>query len=136
MIATIIIGAMVAAIAVAAIVLLGSRDRHDQWTPVLQDVLRTAYQGLIVGALGSPAKLLIDRRKQREQSDAELRDRRRQYISRVVDANHAVDNARLLILANRSVQTWTDTRLPATVSRARDARSTDQPDLRRQMIHF
>jgi len=108
MIATVVVGVSVTAIAVIAMVLLSGLDRHDQWTSVLQDVLKTAYQALIVGALGGLAKLLIDRRKERGQSEAELRDRRYWYIGRVVEANHMIDNARVLILANRSVKTWAE----------------------------
>jgi hypothetical protein len=123
MIATVVVGVAVAAIAIAALVLLSGRDRHDQWTPVLQDVLKTAYQALIVGALGGLAKLLIDRRKERDQSAAEVRARRHWYISRVVDANHMVDNARVLILANRSVRTWTDSVTGAIVPARTSLRS-------------
>ena len=116
-IGTIGVGALVAAIALLAIGLLGTLGPDDTWTPVVQDVLTTAYQALAIGALGGLAKLLVDKRKEKETADAALRERRQGYLREVTAASHDVDNAMMLVRANRSVLTWTkavgDTFIPA-----------------------
>ena len=108
LIATAAVGVAVVAIAGIALSSLASRSRNDAWVPVLQDILKTGYQALAIGALGGLAKLFIDRRKSREVADSDLRDLRRSYIATVVSASHDIDNTRMLIQANRSVETWTD----------------------------
>jgi hypothetical protein len=106
--ATGVVGFVVAAAAVLALVVLAVQSRPDAWTPVLQDVLKTAYGALAVGLLGGLAKLLLDRRRADETRAEEMRARRYHYIDDVVNANQQVENARLFIRANRSVKTWTE----------------------------
>jgi hypothetical protein len=104
---TVAVGVVVAVVAaIAAIALAGTPPAR--WVPVLQDVLKTAYQALALGALGGLAKLFIDRRRGSELAAAQLRDRQRGFISAVTRASHDVDRVRLLVRANRSVKTWTE----------------------------
>ena len=105
---TAFVGVAVVGIAFASLVLLGSSGPSNAWTPVLQDVLKTAYQALALGALGGLAKLLVDNRRQHAADVAELRDRQRATLASVAAASHQVDNARMVIRANRSVKTWTE----------------------------
>lgn len=106
LVATFAVGATVVAAALLSLVLLPLQSDKSRWTPLLVEVLKMAYQALAIGALGGLAKMVIDRRKARDAAEAELRDRRRSYISSIVEASHSVDNARVLVLANRSVKTW------------------------------
>jgi hypothetical protein len=106
--ATVAIAGAVAVIAVVALLLLQFAGPSPSWTPVLQDVLKTAYQALAVGALGGMAKLVIDNRRDQQIAAAELRDRRRSMLESVAAASNRVANARLMIKANRSVKTWSE----------------------------
>jgi hypothetical protein len=107
-IGTVALGAVIVFSTILALTLLPAQPSDSVWTPILQDVIKTAFQALAVGALGGLTKLLIDRRKADEAKSAELRDRQRRYIDILVGVSHDVDNARSLLLANRSVRTWTD----------------------------
>jgi hypothetical protein len=108
LIATIALGAVIVFATIAALILLVTQPSDSVWTPILQDMLKTAFQALAVGALGGLAKLLLDRRKAKEAEADELHDQQRRYIDTLVGVSHDVDNARSLISANRSVRTWTD----------------------------
>src|SRR3954468_20764365 len=57
------IGVTVVVVTIVSLVLLSGRHDDDQWTPVLQDVLKIGYQAVAVGALGGLAKLVLDRRR-------------------------------------------------------------------------
>jgi hypothetical protein len=105
--ATIAVGTVVVVVGLVALFTLPRLSSSSAWTPVFQDVIKTGYQALAIGALGGMTKLLIDLRKAREAAAADLRDRRLAYINLIVGASHDVDNARSLIQANRSVLTWT-----------------------------
>jgi hypothetical protein len=118
-IATVALGAVIVFSTIVALILLVTQSSDSVWTPILQDMLKTAFQALAVGALGGLAKLLLDRRKAKEAEADELRkakeakadelhDQQRRYIDTLVGVSHDVDNARSLISANRSVRTWTD----------------------------
>jgi len=109
----------VAAIAVTALLRLGSTGTKSDWIPIYQDVLKTSFQALAIGALGGLARLIFDRRKTRDAVVAEerkamdtaatkLRDLRYGYITTLVDVSHDIDTAKLIIRANRSVKSWTD----------------------------
>ena len=117
-VATAVVGLVVALVAVVAFVLLVTGGASDL-IPVYQDMLKTSFQALAVGVLGGLAKLIFDQRKAREVEDTELRkareaaetelrDRRYRFISSLVELARAVDEARLVIRANRSVRSWTD----------------------------
>jgi hypothetical protein len=98
----------VVSIAAVSAFLLLTGYTDNPMTPVLQDFMRTAYQALAVGLLGGLAKQLIERRAGQQKVALALRDRRYTCIDALVSANHSVENARLLIRANRSVTTWTE----------------------------
>jgi hypothetical protein len=119
LIVTVALGAVIVFSTIVALILLLTQSSDSVWTPILQDMLKTAFQALAVGALGGLAKLLLDQRKekeallldQRKEKEAEadeLHDQQRRYIDTLVGVSHDVDNARSLISANRSVRTWTD----------------------------
>jgi hypothetical protein len=119
LIATVALGAVIVFSTIVALILLVTQSSDSVWTPILQDMLKTAFQALAVGALGGLAKLLLDRRRAKEAEADELRkakeaeadelhDQQRRYIDTLVGVSHDVDNARSLISANRSVRTWTD----------------------------
>jgi hypothetical protein len=64
-----------------------------------------------------------EQRKAAEVAKSELRDRRYRFISSLVELARAVDEARLIIRANRSVKSWTDAindRIIPARSRLRD----------------
>jgi hypothetical protein len=98
----------IAAIAIIALLRLASTGTAPDWTPVYQDVLKTSFGALAVGALGGLAKLIFDQRKAREADATELRDRRYGFISTLVEVISNIETAKLVIRANRSVKSWTD----------------------------
>jgi hypothetical protein len=102
------VATIVGAIAITAVVVLAEQERPNSWTPVLQDLIKTAYTALAVGALGGLAKLVLDKRKQLDAAATELRGRRQAALELVAEASNKVDTARLSIRANRSVRTWSD----------------------------
>jgi hypothetical protein len=108
LVATIAVGTAVVAVAVTASVVLATTDIDARWVPVLQNIVTVSFQALAIGALGGLAKLFFDGRHDREAKQGELRERRYRYITGVVEASHRIDNARLLLRANRSVRTWSD----------------------------
>ena len=108
LIGTIALGAIVTTMAVTAAAILATVDVNPRWVPVLQGVITISFQALAIGALGGLAKLFFDGRREREAKENEIRERRHRYINGVVDASHRVDNARLVLRANRSVRTWSD----------------------------
>jgi hypothetical protein len=108
LVATAVVGVTIAAIAVIAISRLAGTGTARDWIPVYQDVLKTSFGALAVGALGGLAKLIFDQRKAREADAIELRDRRYGFIKTLVEVRHDVDTARTVIRANRSVKSWTD----------------------------
>lgn len=118
LVSTCAIGRVVFATAIIAVTLLSTTPVGTPWVPVLQEIVKVSYQALAVGALGGLAKLLLDRRRDREApenerrrdreaQENELRERRHRYITIVVAASHQIDNAQMGMLANRSVLTWT-----------------------------
>jgi hypothetical protein len=107
LVSTCVIGMVVIATAITAVTLLATTPGGTSWDPILQEIVKVSYQALAVGALGGLAKLLLDRRRDREAQDNELRERRHRYITIVVAASHQIDNAQLAMSANRSVLTWT-----------------------------
>ncbi|MBE0011279.1 hypothetical protein DXT87_16110 [Arthrobacter sp. AET 35A] len=107
LVSTCVVGAVVLATAITAMILLTTDTPATLWTPILQEIVKVSYQALAIGVLGGLAKLLLDRGRDREASANELRERRHQYISDVIEASHQIDNARLVMRANRSVLTWT-----------------------------
>ena len=108
LVATIVLGVVVVAMAVSASVALFVADTDERWVPVLQEVVKISFQALALGALGGLAKLFFDGRRDREVLEQEIRARRHRYINSVVEASHQVDNARVVLRANRSVKTWSD----------------------------
>jgi hypothetical protein len=118
-IAVAIVGVAVLAIALIAGLLLANAWPNSDWIPVYQDVLKTSFGALAVGGLGGLAKLIFDQRKvqeaaaneqrkEREAAAAELRDRRYRFISTLVEVIYNIETAKLVIRANRSVESWTD----------------------------
>jgi hypothetical protein len=107
-VAVAVVGLAVAAIALIAGLLLASTGPDSNWIPVYQDVLKTSFAALAVGALGGLAKLVFDQRKAREVAAAELRDRRYRFISTLIEVIYDIETAKLIIRANRSVKSWTD----------------------------
>ena len=108
LVATAVVGVTIAAIAVIAFSRLASTGTARDWIPVYQDVLKTSFGALAVGALGGLAKLIFDQRKAREADATELRDRRYRFISTLVEVIYNIETAKLVIRANRSVKSWTD----------------------------
>jgi hypothetical protein len=108
LVATAVVGLTIAAIAVIALSRLASMGTARDWIPVYQDVLKTSFGALAVGALGGLAKLIFDQRKAREADATELRDRRYGFISTLVEVIYNIETAKLVIRANRSVKSWTD----------------------------
>jgi hypothetical protein len=108
LVATAVVGVTIATIAVIAFSRLASTGTARDWIPVYQDMLKTSFGALAVGALGGLAKLIFDQRKAREADANELRDRRYGFISTLVEVSHDIDTARTVIRANRSVKSWTD----------------------------
>ncbi|MET1089291.1 MAG: hypothetical protein ABWY04_19580 [Arthrobacter sp.] len=107
LVSTCLVGAVVLAAAITAVILLAMDTSEILWVPILQEIVKVSFQALAIGALGGLAKLLLDRRRDREAQAKELRERRHQYIAVVIEASHQIDNARLVMRANRSVLTWT-----------------------------
>ncbi len=95
-------------VALTAGALLATANLDPRWVPVLQDMVTISFQATAIGALGGLAKLFFDGRREREVQQNEIRERQHRYINGVVDASHRVDNARLVLRANRSVRTWSD----------------------------
>lgn len=95
-------------VALTAAALLATANLDPQWVPVLQDMVTISFQAMAIGALGGLAKLFFDGRREREIHQDEIRERQHRYINGVVDASHRVDNARLVLRANRSVRTLSD----------------------------
>jgi hypothetical protein len=108
LVATAVVGVTIAAIAVIAFSRLDSTGTARDWIPVYQDVLKTSFAALAVGALGGLAKLVFDQRKAREVAAAELRDRRYRFISTLIEVIYDIETAKLVIRADRSVKSWTD----------------------------
>lgn len=115
-IAVVVIGVLVVAIAVVAGLLLANAWPNSDWLPVYQDVLKTSFQALAIGALGGLAKLIIDQRKAQEaavldERKAEqdrvdkLRDRVG-YVSSLVGVGQDIDTARQVVRV--SMWSWTD----------------------------
>jgi hypothetical protein len=118
-VAVVVVGVVVAAIALIAGLLLANGWPNSDWIPVYQDVLKTSFGALAVGGLGGLAKLIFDQRqaqeaaaaKQRKSDEAaadELRDRRYRFISTLVEVIYNIETAKLVIRANRSVKSWTE----------------------------
>jgi hypothetical protein len=103
----VVVGVLVVALALIAAFLLASAKPGSGWIPVYQDVLKTSFQALAIGALGGLAKLIFDQRKAALEDRDKLRDRV-SYISTLVTVSHDIDTARLVMLTNRSVKSWTD----------------------------
>jgi hypothetical protein len=107
-VATVVVGFVVAAVAIVGAIMLNVVPSNSGWAPVLQDIVKTAYGALAVGALGGLLKLVIDAKKSKDLAESELRERRRSFIRDVISARNQVDSARMRIRANRSVKTWSE----------------------------
>jgi hypothetical protein len=107
-VATAVVDVTIAAITVIAFSRLVSTGTARDWIAVYQDVLKTSFAALAVGALGGLAKLVFDQRKARDAAADELRDRRYRFISTLVEVIYDIETAKLIIRANRSVKSWTD----------------------------
>jgi hypothetical protein len=107
-IAVAIVGVAVFAIALIAGLLLANAWPNSDWIPVYQDVLKTSFGALAVGGLGGLAKLVFDQCKDREAAADELRGRRYRFISTLVEVIYNIETAKLVIRADRSVESWTD----------------------------
>jgi hypothetical protein len=108
LIAVAIVGLAVFAIALTAGLLLANAWPNSDWIPVYQDVLKTSFGALAVGGLGGLAKLVFDQCKDREAAADELRGRRYRFISTLVEVIYNIETAKLVIRADRSVESWTD----------------------------
>jgi hypothetical protein len=78
------------------------------WRDVAQDVLKTGYQGVVIGALGGLLKYSIDQGRQHAAERRELVRIRTEVIEGVVHCSHQPDTGRTLLRANRSVRTLSD----------------------------
>jgi hypothetical protein len=87
---------------------LSGLGTDDPWRDVAQGVLKTAYQALIIGALGGLLKIWIDQARQRAAEQRELVRIRTELIEGVVHCSHRLDTGRTLLRANRSVRTLSD----------------------------
>jgi hypothetical protein len=105
-VAVAVVGVVVAATALTAAFLLAATGAGSDWIPVYQDVLKTSFGALAVGALGGLAKLIYEQGKAREATETELRDRVG-FISTLIELHRDIDTARLLTRVNRSVKNWT-----------------------------
>jgi hypothetical protein len=76
-VAVVVVGVVVAAIALIAGLLLANAWPNSDWIPVYQDVLKTSFGALAVGGLGGLAKLIFDQRKAQEAAADEQRKERR-----------------------------------------------------------
>ena len=108
LVGTVVVGVVVATIAVTAWLHLRSTGGETDWIPIYQEVLKTSFAALAVGSLGGLAKLLFDQRKARDAAATELRDRRYRFISTLIEVIYDIETAKLIIRANRSVRSWTD----------------------------
>jgi hypothetical protein len=135
------VGLVVVATAAASIFYLATAGGKADWLAISKEALKITFQALAIGALGGLVKLIIDRRnaevakeeehrrrdelamaderKAAEIAGTELRDRRYRFIISLVELARAVDEARLVIRANRSVKSWTE----VTIDRIIPARS-------------
>jgi hypothetical protein len=104
---------LTALVALRAFTWLDSAGRKK----VYEELVKLSYQFLVIVLLGALITKLIDdardrRAAQAEQverqrnDEAQRRDRQRGYVRRLVNDSHGVDLARMLILANRSTETW------------------------------
>jgi hypothetical protein len=106
--AALILAAAVAVIGVDAAVALARRSTTDRWTPVLQDIVKVSYQGVMIGALAGSAKVVLDRRRAGEQARDAHAALQQTYTRTLINASYRVDSARTLIRANQSVKTWSE----------------------------
>jgi hypothetical protein len=70
--------------------------------------------------------------ERRRTQEAQRRERQRSYVRRLVDDSHGVEMARMLILANRSVKTWSEQmnqRIIAAYIDLRDIRHDQQTSI-------
>lgn len=107
-----VVGVVLAALAIGFAIVawrrLSGLGVDDPWRDVAQDVLKTAYQGLVIGALGGLLKIWIDQGRQRAAEQRELVRIRTDVIDGVVHCSHQLDTGRTLLRANRSVRTLSD----------------------------
>ena len=108
----VVVGVVLAALAIGFAIVAWRRLSRlavdDPWRNVAQDVLKTAYQGLVIGALGGLLKIWIDQGRQRAAEQRELVRIRTEVIDGVVHCSHQLDTGRTLLRANRSVRTLSD----------------------------
>jgi len=93
---------LVLVISIVAYLSLQGRERSS----VVQEVAKLGFQLVAIVIAGTLLKLAIDNSKAWSEAKQAYRDQQRSYIRRLIDASHLVDVARLQILANRSVRTW------------------------------
>lgn len=102
------LAALAVGLAIVAAVRLRDLDADDPWRPVAADALKTAYQALIIGALGGLLKIWIDQSRRRADERRRLVTIRSELIDGVVHSSHRLDTARTLLRANQSVRTLSD----------------------------
>ena len=102
------LAAFAAGLAAIAAVRLRGLSADDPWRPVAADVLTTAYQALIIGALGGLLKIWIDKSRRRADDKQELVKIRTELIDGVVHSSHQLDTGRTMPRANQSVRTLSD----------------------------
>ena len=73
---------------------------------VLAHMAKLAFQLLAIVIAGALVKLAIDNSKEYRERKQRLTDDQTSYTRRIIDVSHKLDIARLQILANRSVKTW------------------------------
>lgn len=72
----------------------------------IAEVARLSFQLFAIVIAGALIKLAIDNSKDWSERRKQHRELQMAYVRRMIDASHLVDIARLQILANRSVKTW------------------------------
>jgi hypothetical protein len=108
---------IVAGLAILAATRLSGLGINDPWRDVAQDVLKTAYQALILGALGGLLKIWIDQARQVTSEQRELVRIRTELVDGVVHCSHQLDTGRTLLRANLATlsDVMTDIVIPARV---------------------
>jgi hypothetical protein len=73
---------------------------------VIEELAKLCIQLVVIVVAGALVKKAIDDVQEHQARLVEAAETRRAYIRRLIDAAHLVDRARVLVLANRSVRTW------------------------------
>lgn len=75
---------------------------------VYVELVKLSYQFVVIVLLGALLTKFIDDLRDRQVERTQRREQQRAYVRRLIDASHKVDQARVLIRANRSVKTWSE----------------------------